>query len=209
VQAELVRQIETRADTSFPQLIATSSEDLHKAVVEERFRSDLFYRLQILEVRLPPLRHRMADIPALVSFFLGQLKPGRRISLSKSALDRLFAYDWPGNLRELNNAMAFALTVSAESSMVDVAHLPSYLNLSRQDVREHHLPSPLLAEINAWLDDCFQVGDPPCYRDLEASLEAALVEQLLKRYDGKLAPMAVALQANRSTLRRKLRGGES
>lgn len=206
VQAELVRQIESLPAEDFPRLIATSSEDLYQAASAGRFRSELFYRLQILEVRLPPLRQRMEDLPALVSFFLGQLKPGRKISISKSAMNRLFTYDWPGNLRELHNSMAFALTVSSEATVIDEGHLPSYLKSHPGFDKTGQLPGPLLSEMNAWLDQLFEAVEPPRFRDLEACLEKALIEELLERYDGKLAPMAAALGANRSTLRRKLRG---
>lgn len=209
VQAELVRGIESQSSPPFPRLIATTSEDLYQAVTLGRFRSELFYRLRILEVRLPPLRERMEDLPALVSFFLGQLKPGRKVTLSEAAIDRLFAYDWPGNLRELHNAMAFALTVSSEATIIDTAHLPSYLNSPPNKEKADHLPGPLMREMNTWLDQCFEATGRPHYRDLEACLTTALIEQLLERYDGKLAPMAADLQANRSTLRRKLRGGKT
>lgn len=205
LQAELVRKIESQTAQDFPRLIATTSGDLHQAVSDNRFRSELFYRLQILEVRLPPLRQRKEDLPALVAFFLGQLKPGRKIALNHSAMDRLFAYDWPGNLRELHNSMAFALTVSSEATVIDSSHLPSYLNTRPGSQYKDSLPGPLISEMNAWLDHCFEATDPPRYRNLEAHLESALIEQLLQRYDGKLAPMAAALKANRSTLRRKLR----
>lgn len=206
VQAELVRKIESQPPKDFPRLIATTSEDLHQAVTDRRFRSELFYRLQILDVRLPPLRHRKEDLPALVAFFLGQLKPGRKVTLSEAAMNRLFTYDWPGNLRELHNSMAFALTVSSEATVIDASHLPSYLNTQPNPHKADQIPGPLLSEMNAWLDQYFDATEQPRYRDLEAYLESALIEQLLERYDGKLAPMAAALQANRSTLRRKLRG---
>lgn len=206
-QAELVRNIETRPSPPFPRLIATSSQDLLQSVKEHHFRSELFYRLQILEVRLPPLRHRMEDLPALVSFFLGQLKPGCKISVSQPAMDRLLGYDWPGNLRELYNTMAYALTVGSGATLIDRVHLPAYLQSQPDAPKAHRLPSPLVNELQAWIDQSFETGEsPPAYNELEAALEATLIELLLKRYDGKLAPMAAALQANRSTLRRKLRG---
>jgi len=208
VQAELIRQIELRSRDGFLRLIATSSDDLYQAVRAGRLRSELFYRLQILEVPLPPLRHRMDDLPALLAYFLGQLRPGRHIRVSEPALERLFAHNWPGNLRELHNVVAFALTVSTEATVIDPPHLPSYLPRQPQSGQAGRLPAPLLSELNAWLDQYFEATPQPAYRDLELRLEAALIEQLLERYEGKLAPMASALQANRSTLRRKLRGPE-
>jgi len=209
VQAELVRQIESQSSKDFPRLIATTIEDLHQAVTNNRFRSELFYRLQILEVRLPPLRHRKEDLPALVAFFLGQLKPGRKVSVSEPAMDQLFAYDWPGNLRELHNTMAYALTVSSEATVIEASHLPNHLKALLNAQTDDLLPGPLRSEMKAWLDQYFEASEQPRFSELEACLESTLIEQLLERYDGKLAPMAAALKANRSTLRRKLRGKDA
>ena len=209
VQAELVRQIESEPTAAFPRLIATSSDDLRERVAAEKFRSDLFYRLQILEVRLPPLRHRMDDLPALIAFFLGQLKPGRQVSVSQATQQRLAAHDWPGNLRELRNALAFAITVSAEASSIEPAHLPAYLESSASTSGSHLLPDPLMHEIDAWLDTMLESRTPPSYRELSCLLESSLIQQLLERYDGKLARLAAAHGANRSTLRRKLQESEN
>jgi len=206
VQAELVRKIETERSSTFPRLIATTSEDLHQKATTGRFRSELFYRLQILEVLLPPLRNRMDDLLALVSFFLGQLKPGCKVTICESAMDLIFSHEWPGNLRELHNAMAFALTVSSEATVIDSSHLPAYLRAQPTLRKTDTLPRQLMIEMNAWLDHYFESTEEPRYRDLESHLNTALIKLLLERYDGKLAPMATALKANRTTLRRKLRG---
>lgn len=209
LQTELVRQIETHPQSLFPRLIATTSEDLHVAVRSGRLRSELFYRLQILEVRLPPLRQRMQDLPALVSFFLGQLKPGRRVTVSDSAMNRLCTYDWPGNLRELHNALSFALTMIAEATLIDTPHLPCHLATSQSKDDAGLLPAPLIGEMKAWLEQYFETTTQPHYHELASRLESTLIMELLNRYNGKLAPMAAALGANRSTLRRKLSEAES
>lgn len=209
VQAELVRQIESEPATKFPRLIATSCDDLREHVTTGQFRSDLFYRLQILEVRLPPLRERMDDLPALTAFFLGQLKPGRKVAVSQAVLTQFAAHDWPGNLRELRNALAFALTVSAEAPLIDPSHLPAYLETQAVPAESDTLPAALTREIDGWLDRLFEADEAPNYRALSNTLEAALIEHLLTRYDGKMAPMAAALGANRTTLRRKLQEAES
>jgi len=205
-QVELVRQIERQDGTPFPRLIATSNQDLHERVREGCFRSELFYRLQILEVNLPPLRHRLDDLPALVFFFLGQLRPRCRLSISDGAMDRLCRYAWPGNLRELYNTMAYAVTMIGDANRIESSHLPVYLQNEPSGATDSPLPGPLLRELDHWVDACLQNKQTsPRYADLQGALEAALIEALIKPFDGKLAPMASKLQANRSTLRKKLR----
>jgi formate hydrogenlyase transcriptional activator len=89
-------------------VIAATNRDLQEAVAGGRFRSDLFYRLNVFPLRVPPLRERAADIPQLVMFFLGQFskKFGRRIDrVSEPTMDRLVRYAWPGNIRELQNVI--------------------------------------------------------------------------------------------------------
>jgi formate hydrogenlyase transcriptional activator len=89
-------------------VIAATNRDLAEAVASGRFRSDLFYRLNVFPVRVPPLRERAADIPQLAMFFLGQFskKFGRQIDrVSEPTMERLVRYGWPGNIRELQNVI--------------------------------------------------------------------------------------------------------
>ena len=88
-------------------VLAATNVDLDQAVAQGRFRQDLFYRLNVLVVRVPPLRARREDIPLLVDWFLRNAcgRAGRAVSLSPSALDRLMAHDWPGTVRELENTI--------------------------------------------------------------------------------------------------------
>lgn len=202
-QAELVRQIESGSTPEFPRLIATTREDLRDLAREGTFRSDLFYRLQVLEVRLPALCNRMEDLPALASYFIGQLLPDRNLSITESALAQLLSYDWPGNLRELHNSIAFALTVNTGSGAIETGDLPEYLK-GETHSDDDDASKLLIQALDDWLDSRLQEGEEPVYRELAESLEATLIRRLLERYDGKLARMASALQANRTTLRRRL-----
>lgn len=207
VQAELVRHMESGPPEQLSRLIVTSSDDLRERVSEESFRSDLFYRLQVLEVRLPPLKERMEDLPALVSYFVGQLSPDRVLDVSDTALQHLSSHNWPGNLRELRNAVAYALTMSTGATALDADDFPPYLNQSGIAPNEES-PDLLAQAIDQWLDQRFAGEEPPLYRDLAETLEATMIRQILERYDGKLARMANALQANRTTLRKRLQEGE-
>ena len=202
-QAELVRQIEAGTEGRFPRLIATTHEDLRELVGRERFRSDLFYRLQVLEVRLPSLSSRMEDLPALVSYFIGQLMPDRNLSITEEALSRLMSHDWPGNLRELRNSIAFALTVNTGAAAIEDSDLPAHLQQDFSAPVDED-PALLVQALDGWIDARLGDDPEPVYRNLADSLEATLIRRLLTRYDGKLARLATALRANRTTLRRRL-----
>jgi DNA-binding NtrC family response regulator len=121
VQAKLLRAIEegeiervgaVKSITLDVRIVAASNKDLEKAVEEKKFREDLFYRLNVFPVKVPPLRERKEDIPLLVEFFINKYctemkKPLK--SLSKEALDMLMGYYWKGNVRELENAIERAV----------------------------------------------------------------------------------------------------
>ena len=107
-------------------IIAATNRDLGEMVAENQFREDLFYRISVIPLELPPLRHRRDDIPLLADHFLARLNAsmGKRIDrISDEALKKLESYDWPGNVRELENALerAFILETSSELS---AQHLP-------------------------------------------------------------------------------------
>jgi formate hydrogenlyase transcriptional activator len=111
-------------------LIAATHQDLAKAVADGRFRADLFYRLNVFPIRVPPLRERREDIPDLVRHFLVHFN--RRMNkhverIAPQALEQLTCYDWPGNVRELENLVERAMIV-AETNVLDVD--PNWLTLS-------------------------------------------------------------------------------
>ncbi|MCC7342532.1 MAG: sigma-54-dependent Fis family transcriptional regulator, partial [Bryobacterales bacterium] len=91
-------------------LIAATAQDLQQAVAAGRFREDLYYRLNVVQVALPPLRERREDIAPLVQRFLGRSE--RPVSIRREALDLILAHDWPGNVRELENVIARATAIA-------------------------------------------------------------------------------------------------
>lgn len=206
-QGWLVRSMES-ADDSFPRLLATSSRDLAAAVTTGALRSDLYYRLQVLEIRLPPLGERLEDLPALADFFAGQLAPGRLVEFAETALACLLGHDWPGNLRELRNVVSFALTAAAGAGLLEPRHLPVHLGAGARAVMdsEGEVPKALRMALSHWIDERLESDPRPNYRDLSEALESVLIEELLPRYGGRLARLASDLQANRTTLRKRLRG---
>ncbi|HSL20033.1 MAG TPA: sigma-54 dependent transcriptional regulator [Vicinamibacterales bacterium] len=117
---------ETEADI---RIIAATNRDLSKLVAEGKFREDLFYRINVIPVRLPPLRDRLEDIPLLAEHFLAKYASqiGRKLSgISPEAMRLLQAYPWPGNIRELENAIERAVTLEA-GSFVQASSLPEHV----------------------------------------------------------------------------------
>jgi len=121
-------------------IIAATNRDLKQMVADGSFREDLFYRLNVINLRLPPVRQRASDIPLLVTHFLQRFEAdhGKALSLSPAAMDLLVHYCWPGNVREIENVVQGAV-VLAEGEMVEPRHLPSEVNAS--PVPRHDLPS--------------------------------------------------------------------
>ena len=105
-------------------VIAATNVDLEKAVAEGRFRQDLWYRLNVVSLMMPPLRARRADIPSLAAHFANKYGRDQTIEISAAAMHALTAYEWPGNVRELENAMERA-TVLGRSNRIDVDDLPA------------------------------------------------------------------------------------
>jgi DNA-binding NtrC family response regulator len=109
------------------QIVSASNRDLKKMMKEGEFREDLYYRLKVVDLELPPLRERKEDIPELVGFFMREqnARQGLNISdISPRALQALIAYDWPGNIRELNHVIERAM-LFCDDPVLDINHLPS------------------------------------------------------------------------------------
>jgi len=116
-------------------IIAATNRDLDKLVKEEKFRADLYYRLNVIRIHVPPLRERREDIPALVDFFIKKYsaREGKVIrGISQEAMSVLLRYPFPGNIRELENAIERAI-VFAEGDSLTVDDLPVYLKEKRED----------------------------------------------------------------------------
>jgi DNA-binding NtrC family response regulator len=136
IQAKLLRALEERAfrrvgSTSLSkvdvQIIAASNRPLSALIKDGQFREDLFYRLKVVDLHVPPLRERKADIPELVGFFIRQYngRQGSNVTnISPRALEALTAYDWPGNIRELSNAIERAM-LFCDGESIELGDLPT------------------------------------------------------------------------------------
>jgi PAS domain S-box-containing protein len=166
-------------------VIAASNRDLHKAIQEGSFREDLFYRLNVVPITVPPLRERKEDIPLLVAGILEKLAlQGQRnpLLVSPGALRHLLAYNWPGNVRELENALEFA-QVRTEGETLLARSLPPWV-VGAGD-RAHEAPTPL--------------GRITAEREREE-----IIRKLVECH-GKVTDVANALGVGRTTLWRKMK----
>ena len=140
VQSKLMRALQEReidrVGGSKPvkvdvRLITATNKDLHESIAKGDFRDDLYYRLRVVEIRLPALRERKEDIPLLARHFIEKLneRDHRKLrGVSEAALAALTAYDWPGNVRELENAIEHAIVMADEGTeWIEPAHLPGNL----------------------------------------------------------------------------------
>jgi Nif-specific regulatory protein len=118
----------TRTITVDVRLIAATNRDLEEAVREGAFREDLYYRLNVIPLFLPPLRERLEDMPLLIDFFLDRFngRNGKAVRLPAAVLDRLLRHSWPGNVRELENAVEHVVTM-ARGEKASEEDLPPYI----------------------------------------------------------------------------------
>ena len=135
MQAKLLRALEERAfrrvgGTSLVkidvQILAASNRNLNKLIEEEKFREDLYYRLKVVDLDLPPLRERKEDIPELVGLFISQNNPRMGLNIqdvTPRAIEALSNHNWPGNIRELRNVIERAMLFCDEAT-IDLSHLP-------------------------------------------------------------------------------------
>jgi DNA-binding NtrC family response regulator len=135
-QQEFMRVGGSRAIRVDVRLVAATNADVEALVREGRLREDLYYRLKVVTLDVPPLRHRREDIPELIEVFLGRICRTNHLSprrLTAAALEALLRHDWPGNVRELQNTLE-ALVVSSPSETIDVGDLPLALQADRTSV---------------------------------------------------------------------------
>lgn len=190
----------TRKVAMTARIIAATSMDLKGMVREGLFREDLYYRLNVLRLDIPPLRERSEDIPLLVDHFLKSFSP-RALTprIDRSCLDILKEYTYPGNVRELRNILEHAITLS-HGDTIKTEHLPEYLL--------HGSEAERYASIWRASGDLQrrQVGDGSRGRDMKwDDVEKEMIIEALRKSRGKRSEAAKMLGWARSTLYRKLK----
>ena len=185
-------------------LLAATNRDLHQAMQRGAFREDLYYRLNVVTLTLPPLRDRREDIPALVAHFLDHYgrevnRPGLRIT--PAALDLLQAYHWPGNVRELQNAIERAVVLAPDAVLTAADFSPEI----RQACRPPADMIPLLSDLDSTVPLAAAAPAPQDQVAAPAFLaEAAQIQQVLLQTGGNVARAARLLGVSRDTVRYRM-----
>ena len=176
-------------------IIAATNRSLEEAVANRQFREDLFYRLRVVPIEMPPLRQRREDIPLLVNGILAQLvtKGLPEVSVTPAAMELLECYPWPGNVRELRNALEQMVVLGNAEHVIDVQQLPPHL-LAAREVPEDGISMP-------WQ---FGAAGIDFYREMEA-IEDRIIAQALRLSGGNKKEAARLLRVNRTTLLEKLK----
>ncbi len=191
-------------------VIAATNSDLAKMVQQDQFREDLYYRLNVIPIELPPLRNRKEDIPLLVQHFLEKFtaqrepaRPGRPgpdsspepgalnpLTVSQQAMRRLMAFHWPGNVRQLENAIERAVALNGGRTQIEISDLPAEVQAAAD------VPVPLEATLpEAGLDLDFYVG----------GIERDLIYRALEKSAGNKGQAARLLGLKRTTLVEKIK----
>ena len=173
-------------------VIAASNKELAAEVDAGNFREDLFYRLQVIPIVMPPLRERRSDVPLLVRHFLekhNHKRQGRLVRITEEAMVYLWEYDWPGNVRELENLLE-RLVILSEEGHIGVDHLPPTI---RSFISEKKIPRATLGEEGLDLNTAVE------------EFENRLIEEALRRTKGNKQAAARLLGLKRTTLVAKLR----
>ena len=173
-------------------IIAATNKDLEKEVSKGRFRSDLYYRLKVAVLKIPPLRRRRDDILPLARSFLAFYcdKYNKNITLSDSAENTLLDYSWPGNVRELENLVQ-SLVITSKKNI-----------LERTDIPINHVPSSNVNSSHVEIGALDLEGKS--FKDIMKDLETAVIKAGLKRY-GTITEVAKHFQVDRSTIFRKVK----
>ena len=197
LQVKLLRLLETgvyrrvggtEARHADCRLVAATHRDLSQLVREEKFRSDLYYRINAFPIALPPLRERPADIDPLARALLQRVRPGHSQSIDEHAMRLLEAYDFPGNVRELRNIVERA-SLLAENGSIEARHLPDAVR--RASGSPAHGQARVLAR-----------------KPLQAA-ESAALREAVRMHEGSRRELAAALGMSERTLYRKLRALEA
>jgi transcriptional regulator with PAS, ATPase and Fis domain len=204
LQAKLLRVLQSRefervGDSQTVKVdvrvIGATNSDLRKLVDEGAFREDLYYRLNVIPVRVPALRERRADVSLLAQHFLDRLAkeaiPSRgRVTLAQDAQQALMAFDWPGNVRQLENVMERTFALSPGRVQIGAADLPEEIRLSRAPVEPADF---VLPETGIELEE------------LVSNFEHTLIRRALERTNGNRRRAAELLHLKRTTLIEKLK----
>ncbi len=216
LQAKLLRVLQEREVTRLGgrapikvdcRIIATTNQPLDRAVKQHRFREDLYFRLNVVPISVPPLRERRDDVPALITFFLNKInrEMGTAIeALAPEALDLLVRHNWPGNVRELENTLVRAAVLASGSTL-----MPRDLAVATQEppsafYGDMSLEEVVRLKLKEFFRQSGEVEPGNLYSLIIERIERPLIELTLDRTGGNQLQAAAILGINRNTLRKKI-----
>jgi len=171
-------------------VIAATNKDLEAEIEKGTFREDLYFRLNVIPMRVPPLRERIEDIPELITEFLKEISLDTNLEskeFSEGAIEILSKYHWPGNVRELKNLIE-RLVIMIPSKEIHVKDIPSPFN-RESDIKEE-LKSTLMAD---------------SYKEAKNNFEKAFIARKLREFNGNISQTAEAIGIERSNLHKKIK----
>ena len=175
-------------------IISATHHDLEEEIEEGRFREDLYYRIKVVNIKLPPLRQRKEDIPLLVSRFIqyfSERHQKRMLSISSEAMKMLVSYNWPGNVRQLKNVIESAVVLS-NNEILDMVDLP-------EEVKHPENNVVTLRNID------YSLSFRDAKKILIENFERDFIKKKLEEFSGNISRTAEALDMHRQNLQQKIR----
>ncbi|MGE0131633.1 MAG: sigma-54-dependent transcriptional regulator [Blastocatellales bacterium] len=215
-QAKLLRVLEERkverlgGSHSIPidvRVISATNRDLAVAVAEEKFRADLYYRLRVVQIDLPPLRDRREDIPMLAENFLQTYAKRYQLKCAEigaEAMKRLVAYDWPGNVRELRNAIERS-AVLADGKTLHPDDLPEEIRLAQVSQKSAEMFQRSTQTTANEAADVLPIPYLADFREARREFERAYIERVLAETGGNVTRAAERVGMHRQSLQQKLK----
>lgn len=201
IQEKTIRRIGDTKDKPIDvRIIATLNEDPLKAIEKNNLREDLYYRLSVVSIIVPPLRERKEDIPVLVSHFIEKYNERFQLNvpaISEGVLNLFFDYDWPGNIRELEHMIEGAMNLIHYDEEIDYTHLPTHVR-TKFPLYETLEQPPMLAGLT----------EPTTLKPLQSFMEEAemlYIGQVLKYNDGNITKTAKKLGLSRQSLQYRMK----
>jgi transcriptional regulator with PAS, ATPase and Fis domain len=175
-------------------VITATNVDLVAAVETKKFRQDLYYRLNVINIHIPPLRERREDILPLITFFIKKYRTAFKKEidyLPNQIIDRLLQYDWPGNVRELENVIKRAILLARDNVITEK-------ELSFENSSPNHNQAPAVGQVEKWM-----LEQP--LKETLAEVEAKILATALDRYESNPLKVARVLGLGKTTLYEKLK----
>lgn len=185
-------------------VIAATNKDLEQFIREGKFRKDLYYRLNVVNLELPPLRERKEDIPILIEHFLDKYKyiKNKTLTITQEAMDKLVSYNWPGNIRELENIIQY-LIVQSTGESIELKDLPVKI------IKGHHNGNSIKKELfnlaEKLLNCHNESNDLSIFDEYLRIVETPLIQAALEKTNNNKSAAAKILGINRNTLRKKIK----